>query len=283
MRFSTLFLLAVISILTYAADDGGAPQLQRPVRSVFMVEGGSAHLADTYLTPLHYSGWHVAIMAQRSRAARFSPHSWTTQGNMSVAFDNAENPARNATMQNLELTASYGILRRWTPITSLPRLTVALGPALQARAGVYFLSRNGNNPAAAKGAITADMVAKASMPISLGKLPVTLSYAVQLPATGVFFAPQYGQLYYEIWLGQHSGLAHPAWWGNYFNIDNQVSLDIPLRNTSLRLSYHNTVLSTHVNHITTRCVTHAVGIGFVMDWQAISPRKSHDANVIFSL
>ena len=41
--------------------DSAAVETVRPVLSAYGVEAGSAHLADTYLTPLHYNGWHTAL------------------------------------------------------------------------------------------------------------------------------------------------------------------------------------------------------------------------------
>lgn len=33
----------------------------RPVSSAFMIDAGSTHLLDTYLSPLKYTGWHLAF------------------------------------------------------------------------------------------------------------------------------------------------------------------------------------------------------------------------------
>ncbi len=72
---------------------------------------------------------------------------------------------------------------------------------------------------------------------SLGRLPLSLRYQPVLPVVGAFFAPDYGELYYEIYLGNHSGLAHCGWWGNYFALENLLTADLRLGSTTLRIGY----------------------------------------------
>lgn len=259
----------------------------RPVLSAYSIEGGTSHLADTYLTPLHYDGWHVGLGYERMQAPGFNPENWVMQLSARVNFDDAQNPARNATMLNLEAEAAWSIMRRWKGAFGAPKaLTLGIGPGTSLRGGVLYLNRNGNNPAAAKGDWTLNASGFAAYNFNIGKLPITLRYEAILPVTGVFFTPEYGQLYYEIWLGDTGGLAQMAWWGNYFRIDNLLTADLRLGGTTLRIGYHNDIISTKAHDIVSRRITHAFTFALVTEWTSLSSRKKvaqSDARVISAL
>ena len=91
--------------------------------------------------------------------------------------------------------------------------------------------------------------------------------------TGIFFSQGYGELYYEIYLGNHKNLAHGAWFGNYFSLDNLATADLRFGATSLRIGYHNTILSTSVNHIVTRMTTHSFVLGVSGEWLGFDSRR----------
>ena len=122
----------IISLLTLAiaipskgdteSTDSVSPL--RPVFAAYTFEAGSGHLADTYLTPLKYSGWHMGLDYTRYQAMGFDPDNWTMslQGKLSV--DKTDNPARNATMWDLMLSLDWGMMRKFRP---LPGLTLAGG------------------------------------------------------------------------------------------------------------------------------------------------------------
>lgn len=274
---------ALLVALVVSANDTEGLIVRRPVASAFMAEGGTATLADTYLTPLFYDGWHTSLSYERNQAMRFDPERWSMQLMARATVDDAHNPARNADIFNLEAEMRFAVQRRWQlPINGL---RVGLGPALDARGGVLYLSRNGNNPASAKGAVTFDALGFISYRLNVGKLPVTFRYQGDLPVVGVFFSPDYGQLYYEIWLGERSGLVRPAVWGQYFRIDNLLTADLHLGGTTLRLGYHNDIISTKTQGITSRRVTHAFVLGVVTEWLSINTRKnnSNEARIISSI
>lgn len=242
----------------------------RPVRSTYAIEAGSAHLADTYLTPLHYDGWHVGIDYSRSQAMKFAPEKWTMQLRLGLGFDRTQNPVRNARMIDFMLNASWGMIRKFKVID---RLTVGIGPELGVNLGCLYLSRNGNNPASAKAAVTLNATALAAYRMTIAKLPVTFTFQPTVSCIGAFFSPDYGQLYYQIYLGERSGLAHCAWWGNYFAMDNRIGADLHFGATTLYLGYHNTILSTKVNNLVTNAFTHAFSFGVTLDWVAFRPGK----------
>lgn len=258
----------------------GVKAQERPVLSAYGVEVGTSHIADTYLTPLHYNGTSYAMSYERMQAMKFNPEDWVMQLNTRVLFDNTENPARNATMLNLEVEAGWAMMRRWNGIVGCaPGLSIGIGPGTSLRGGVLYLSRNGNNPASAKGAWTVNANAFAAYNMRIGKLPVTFRYELMLPVTGAFFAPEYGQLYYEIWLGNRSGVVQPVWWGNYFRMDNLLTADLRLGGTTLRVGYHNDIISTKAHDIVSQRISHAFTFAVVTEWLSLSSRSNTSDNI----
>ncbi len=245
----------------------------RPVTSAFMIEAGSLRLVDTYLSPLEYDGWNVAFRYERFQTMKFAPEDWIMRLSLGVEMNRTQNPSRDAVMWMPSIDASWGMMRRWRLPSSV---TLAVGGGTGVNLGCLYNVRSGNNPASAKAAWTVNITGMASWNLKAGKLPITLRYQPTIPLTGVFFAPDYGELYYEIYLGNHDGLVHWARWGNYFAMENLLTADLNLGGTSLRLGYRNNILSTKVNHTTTRMITHAFVLGLSGEWISINQRKPFD-------
>lgn len=267
---------------TETFNDGSEPVI-RPVFAAYTAEFGSGHLTDTYLSPIKYTGWHAALDYQRYQAMRFAPDDWTMRLHFNLGVDKTDNPARNATMWDIMLSADWGMMRRFRPF--IPELTLAIGGSTGIDVGCLYNARNSNNPASAKAAWTVNLTGFASWRTKLWSLPVSLTYQPTLPVAGVFFSPDYGELYYEIYLGDHKGLAHGAWWGNYFKLDNQLTADLHFGATNLRLGYHGSIFSSKVNHVVTHIFSHAFSIGVSGEWLSVNPRKpvSPNARMIHAL
>ena len=276
MRAITL----LIALCAYAATSASEPteerqhdNILRPVAAAYTVEVGSSNLCDTYLTPLKYKGIHTALSYERLQAMAFSPEKWIMQLRGSLSLNRSKNPSGNAMMWDLDFDISWGMMRRWK-IDAAPGLQLSAGGVTGINLGALYLARNGNNPVSAKAAWTVGLTGTAIYNFKISRLPVTLRYQSTLPVTGIFFSPDYGELYYEIYLGNHSGLVHGAWWGNYFRLDNLLTADLRLGATNLRLGYNCNVLSTKVNNIVSRRVAHAFVIGISGEWLSL-PRSGH--------
>ena len=267
-----LLPLILFCVLPGHAGAQSATTAERPVLSAWMLGLGSSHIADTYLSPLKYQGWSAAVTYERLQASPWSPNDWVMQLKVGGDIDRAQNPVRNATMWAGQLHASWGVMRRWD-IQSLG-LTVGVGPALRAEGGCIYNARNSNNPASAKGAVTVDAAAYVAKSFNLLKHRVTLRYQPTLPVIGAFFSPRYDELYYEMYLGNHSGLVHPAWWGNRFKLDNLVTADIAFGATAVRLGYECDWMSSRVSNLTTRMITHRFVLGVTINWLSVKPSKS---------
>ncbi len=265
-------LVLIITLLSFRlpafAADGEKPL--RPVFATYTAEYGTSHIADTYLSPLKYKGWHSALDYSRYQAMRFNPDGWTMRLHANLSVDRTENPARNATIWGMLFSADWGMMHKWRPVAGL---TIALGGSTGIEAGALYSARNGNNPASAKGAWTLNLTGYAAYRTNLLHIPVTLMYQPTLPVTGIFFAPDYGELYYEIYLGDRSGLAHAAWWGNRFSLDNLLTADLHFGATALRIGYSGHIFSSKINHIVNRRFTHALTIGVSGEWLSVDRRK----------
>lgn len=271
-RLLLSILCVMLSAMAFAQDE---PTTLRPVTSSYTYEIGEATLANTYLTPLKYKGWDMALNYERMQAMKFNPEKWVMRLTAGIDLNRTDNPAKNATMWRLVADFSWGMTYRF----KLPHnITLAGGGSTSLDLGCVYNARNGNNPVAVEAAWTVNLTGYASWNVNIGRLPVTLRYQPTIPLTGVFFSPDYGELFYEIYLGNHSGLAHCAWWGNYFRMENLVTADMHLGATSLRVGFRNNILSTSINDITTRTITYSAVIGVTTEWISLNPSRKADNN-----
>lgn len=275
MKLKTTILAACVAVCLFpAAQEHDNPEILRPVHAAYTINAGSAHRADTYLSPIKYNGWSVGFGYERMQAMKFNPENWVMRLSFGIDVDRTTNIVGNAAMWYAGLDISWGMMRRWR----LPEgFSVGVGPSISLNGGCLYLDRNGNNPASAKAALTFNASGYAAWNGTLLGVPLTLRYQAMLPVTGVFFSPDYGELYYEIYLGNHSGLAHCAWWGNYFRYRQTLTADIHFGNTSLRVGYENNIFTSEVNHIVTRDISHRAILGISGEWISVSPRKELSA------
>lgn len=266
-----LGVLAAFVTCKAAATDSVAPL--RPVLTVYTAEVGASKIIDTYLSPLKYDGLYAALHFERMQAMKFNPDRWVMQLQFDAEVDRVLSPSRNAEMWYGGVDASWGMMHRWQVAKGL---TLAAGGSTTLDLGCRYSMRNGNNPASARAAWTVNATGYAAWNFNIGSLPVTLCYQPTLPVVGAFFSPEYGQLYYEIYLGEWNGLAHAAHWGNYFEMENVITADLRFSATSLRIGYRNNILSTHINNITTRMATHGIVLGLTHEWISLSSHKKHN-------
>ena len=253
------FLTAVASHQTLGAQHHAETV---NVSNAFMLEAGAAHRADTYLTPLHYSGWTAKLAYEHAANFSGAPLFWTLDAQ--VQLDRTLNPVRNSAMLGAQLLLRWSAIRSWRLGTS--PFTLGAGGSTTLDVGALYLSRNGNNPVAANASWTVDAAAFASCRFRVGRLPVTAIYNARLPLAGAMFAPDYGQLYYEIYMGDSKGIFSAAYWGRYFRLDQRITFDLKVNNKNLRLGYGCDILSTKVHHIVGRRIDHTFIIGIATDW-----------------
>lgn len=276
-RVAAVCVASGIAVSTIVADE---PKPIRPVFSAYTVEIGSSSMADSYLTPITYRGWSLALGYERWQAMRFDPERWVMELALRLDFDRGRNHADNATTWRVDFDARWAMMRRFRVADGF---SFGVGGATGIDVGCLYNARNSNNPASAKAAWTVDFTGFASWSSKLWGVPFTLRYQPALPLAGIFFSPQYDELYYEIYLGNHDHLVHFANPFDRFAMTNLLTADLRFGATSLRLGYRSTILSSEVNHLVTNVFTHAFVIGLSGEWISLTPSRrelSADARVI---
>lgn len=282
-------LLAAITLLCFffaEAENRSEYVTYRPVLSAYTLDIGTAHIADTYLSPLRYNGFSTAFSYERMQAMRFNPERWIMQLHISPEFARTLNPARNSYIYDLNIHGSWAMMARFRmPATWL---TLMAGGSTGADLGMLYAPRNGNNPVSAKASWTVNATAAAVARFRLGRLPIVARYQAEMALAGVFFSPSYGELYYEISLGNHRKLAHGAWPGNYIRLNNYITTDLLFGATSLRIGYNNYIASTSASNIVTRRITHCFTFGITTEWLSLPLRNtsrfpSADARIIYAM
>lgn len=235
-----------------------------------MAEIGSAHIADTYLSQSRYGGMHYGLTYSRLQAMK-SPLLQCIQGwEVNIGYSSARNRAGNARMLGANVEGSWRMMRRWQLSAGFQ---AGIGGYASAEFGALYLSRNSNNPAQAIAAASIGPEGFVQWAGQLKRLPLAVRWQVSSPLTGVFFCPDYGELYYEIQLGNRSDLVHAAWPGNRRALRSLMSVDLNFRRSTLRLGYRFNGVSAHANGITSRNIIHCAVVGFVCDLVTINPRN----------
>ena len=278
-RLIIIIILIALGKGVYAAVPDDSTEVFRPVFSAYTVKAGSSHIADTYLSPVRYSGWNFGLGYQRLQAMAFSPENWVMELSVDLAVSRTKNISGNHLMWQAGVSTSWAMMRRWTfPMG----FSAGVGPGIALDLGALYLAHNGNNPVSAKASIDLCGSGYAAWNGQIRSLPLIVRYEALLPAVGAFFSPDYGELYYEIYLGNHDGLAHCGWWGNHFRYRHQLTADLRFGATSLRIGYAGEITSSKVNHLVSRTFIHSAIVGLSGEWISLNPRKglSTDAKII---
>lgn len=267
-RFIKIFIATAITSASICAREPA-----RPVSSAWMAEVGSSHLANTYLSPEKYAGERYGITYSRLQAMKGGLEACVQGWDLGLGFDHAKNRIGNSTMLGATLEGSWRMMRRWR----LPAgFQAGIGGYAGAEFGALYMSRNSNNPAQALAAICIGPEAFAQWSGKLRKLPFALRWQVSSPLLGTFFCQDYGELYYEIQLGNRSDLVHFAWPGSRRAVKSLFSLDLNFGRSTLRLGYRFDALSAKANDITTRMISHCAVIGVICDFVTVNPRNHNE-------
>lgn len=257
-------LLLICALLTVMAAGAEVPDsvkaLPRPVTGYYNLEIGRRDVLATYLSPVRYHGTEFALSGLWTKAMPFNPVRNTMTFQARADFESLLNPAGSASMIGTHAAFSWGMGWQW----QFPRRwTLAVGPTVGADGGAYYLIRNSNNPVDAQFSLWAGVSARAEWSFRIRRLPVLLQDRLTMPLLGGFFAPAYGETYYEIYLGNRKGLAHFGYPGNNLRIDNLLSATLDFGRTAMQIGYRFTYGDQYANHLTTRHAGHYFVIGVV--------------------
>lgn len=234
--------------------------MSRPVTGTYSFEIGHKNVLATYLSPLHYTGTDLAVAGTWSKAMPFSPQTAIMHFDAGMDFSNLWNPAGTARMIGLNAWFRWGMSwRHRFPY----QIQFTAGGTIGIDGGAYYLLRNGNNPVEALGNVSLAARISGSRPCKIGNLHFLLNDELSLPTFSLFFSPEYGETYYEIYLGNRKGLVHPGWWGNNFRIDNLLSATLDFGRTAITVGYRIKAYNQWANSLNTKIISHSFVIGIV--------------------
>lgn len=268
LKRSIFFLLITVNCFLGVKAENGCEgtnipvtQLPRPITSTYSFEIGRHDAKSTYLSPFYYHGLDLAIAGQWSKVMPFSPqHARMTFDTRISLWPSLLNPAGNASMIGFDIDFFWGMQAYW----NLPHsFSIAIGGGPEFNGGILTLLRNSNNPVSVNLYAGLSAFATISWRGRIGRLPVSASWQLRSPFIGAFFMPGYGETYYEIWLGNHKGLAHAGWPGNHQAVNSRLAVQLDFGRTALEVGYRIITDKVSANNLTTRQLTHALSIGVI--------------------
>lgn len=280
MAVALIMLLTACAVMAQDADT----KPLRPVASMFTADVGHASVLDSYISPITYGGTAVRLGYEAQQATGFSPEHWTRQLDLGVNYSNTHNPAGNHTMHALMIDGRWGMMRRWRNVLA-QGLQLMAGGSTQLSGGALYNANNSNNVVSARVHWSLGFMGQAVYNTHIKRLPITIRYQVTVPVAGVFFSPDYDEAYYEIYLGNHSNLAHFGWWGNRFDMENLLAADLHLGSTILRIGYRNRIASSWINNINCRDISHSLVLGIGGEFMSVGHKKRTQpaTNIISSI
>lgn len=218
-------------------------------------------MVDTYLSPLRYTGPTLSLSGKWEHHPRWGARNVDMVFHAALTGTTATPPATIPRIYFGGIDFSWGLRKAWQATSAL---SISAGAEAELDVGCMYLPGNGNNPATAKAGIGLGLSIEGSYQLHIGKLPVAIADEVRLPSVSAFFSQQYGEPYYEIYLGNHRGLVHAGWWGNRFCIDNLLSARFHLSGIALIAGYRFRVNSSYVCSINYQRVENnfVIGISF---------------------
>lgn len=279
---SIFFVLAGILFADVEArayrPDSVAASLKRPVIGYYNVEIGSVKALATYLSPFSYKGTALAISGFWTKALPVNPEHLSMLFSGRADIGRLFNHAGTALEMDIHGNFQWGM--EWKK--RFPHNFIAGGGGVVgAYGGMLYLPRNGNNPVAAQFAAGLGLTGSAGWHTVLGRLPILVSDRVTLPFINGFFSQQYGETYYEIYLGNHKDLAHFGWFGNRFGIDNLLSVTLDFGRTAMQVGYRFSYQSEHVSNLDTKITCHSFVIGIIPGGIGLKQKKKETITPLY--
>jgi hypothetical protein len=248
-------------ILCTAVSQEESPSMlpSGPINRSTLFGIGKAFLNDSYLSPLRYSGTSISLMHDQIRGTSFFNGNLLLQQQFLIQTAVTKNPTASASEYygnlNYRLTGFY-------PLYAASGLRLFGGGGWEASLGGIYNVRNSNNPGSLK---TSTNLNLSAMAVYNWKI-FTFRWQLDTPFAGIFFSPEYGHSYYEIFsLGNNKGTLHFGSFHNQQALRNYFSVDVPVCNVTLRAAYLGNYYNTNVNELATKIASHQFLIGVAVE------------------
>lgn len=227
--------------------------------------GGYTNMVDTYLSPLRYSGPHVALLSECFSQMKCHSGRWFTQSLFALHGDYTTPESGSGVTVGGMADYSYTYYYEVPLSSSLARrLRLFVGPQGQLRIGGIYNLRNSNNPAQLKLGVNIAASSMAKYAFTLWNTPMSVRLQADVPLLGTAFGPDYGQSYYEIfYLGQGEGCVHVTAPHNNLSLSTQLSYDVAFRTCTVRLTWKEDLYHWHLGNQQYRMFTHTIMLGCV--------------------
>lgn len=213
---------------------------------------------DTYLSNYSHKGLGLNYTHEVFRNARTGNYKWKYQRLFNATAGYAIQGG------NLQVTALAS--QSWSGFHAFEvakGFTLLAGAQIQLEGGALYSLSNGNNPVAAKLRTALAASGMAIYHFAVRRSEWIARYQVDIPLAGIMFAPEFGQSYYEIFgLGHAKGIiafTHP---GNNPSWRHMLSLDIPIKATTLRIAYVADIYQSRINDINCHIYRNTFSFGF---------------------
>ena len=271
-RLLYILTLLLSPAIVWAQECSTEPQ--RPVFTAVEFEVGGSRLIDTYLSPYSSSGWDIGLNVELMQALKPDNYRWVWQQLIGLNFGYTRLSISGAGLTIMG-GANYNFALMHRSNTPIEGLQLYYGGNLSLLGEGVYNYHGGNNPVSVKADVSVGFTGMAVYNFSLGKLPITARYQLQLPVIGIFAQPEYAESYYEVWLGNYQNFLHCGTWVNRFDIDNRITIDMHMTTWALRIGYHNRINTTYANNNRYQLVMHNFTIGFAGDLLSLDYKKSN--------
>jgi len=277
-RFAGILILCLCIIHPLAAQYGENEPSPKSMNEGTLIGFGTSYVKDSYLSPFIYSGWGMRILNERMKI--ISKGHFSRQQIINVDISSTKNPAEN--VSDFGAFADYSLAYHYRMEPS-PNFKLLPGLSAHLMGGFIYNTRNGNNPLSAKVDIDLGASLIALWHFRLMKIPFTLRYQGELPFSGIFFAPEYGISYYEMFnVGNLSDVIRFNSFHNKFALKNYVTLDIPVSNFTIRMGYLNSLYYSDVRNIRSHIISNTFMIGWVKEFIPLGSKQNKNAQRVNS-
>jgi len=234
---------------------------------------GMNSVYDSYLSQLEYTGENVGLYYEQTKMTGLMGGRIAEQHLFTGNYAWSKNKPETASYYTGIFEYDYGMHYRFNPTE---KLQVFTGAQVGGLLGFVYNTRNGNNPATGKFHLNLGLSVIATYKLKIKSQALLFRYQADAPLVGAMYAPQFGQSYYEIGLGDNEDLIHFASLHNYLSVRNRLSVDIPLNRVTFRLAYIHSFYETRINDLDTQINRNTFCIGISRNFFTVSGKQNHN-------